>query len=105
MAELTLSGFLRIVTNPKIFVDPTPLDVAVREIERIRNRPNCVPIRPGPRHYDIFIDLCRKGHAKGELVADAYFAALAIEHGCEWLSFDRDFARFPGLNWATPPED
>jgi hypothetical protein len=36
-------------------------------------------------------------------VADAYLAALAIEHGCQWISFDRDFARFPGLNWSKPP--
>jgi hypothetical protein len=40
--------------------------------------------------------------AKGNLVPDAYLAALAIEHGCEWISADRDFARFPGLRWRHP---
>ena len=98
-----MSGFLRIVTNPRVFDDPTPLDIALGEVERIRERPNYVPVRSGQRHFDIFTSLCREGNAKGNLVADAYLAALAIEHGCEWVSFDRDFARFPGLNWSKPP--
>ena len=103
MAELVLSGFVRIVTSPKIFADPTPLDLALTEVEQLRERPNFVPVRPEHRHFDIFIRLCREGNTKGKLVADAYLAALAIEHGCEWISFDRDFARFPSLNWSKPP--
>ena len=103
MAELVLSGFLRVVTSPSIFVDPTSLDLALGEVERLRQRPNFVAVRPGQRHFDIFTDLCRGGNAKGKLVADAYLAALAIEHGCQWISFDRDFARFPGLDWSKPP--
>jgi toxin-antitoxin system PIN domain toxin len=104
MAELVLSGFLRIVTNPKIFADPTPLDVAMASVDQIRQRANCVHVIPGHRHSPLFTQLCLEGNAKGKLVADAYLAALAVEHGCEWISFDRDFARFPGLNWSKPPE-
>ncbi len=104
MAELVLSGFVRIVTNSRIFADPTPLDLALNEVELLRQRPNFVPVRPKNRHFDIFVQLCREGNAKGKLVADAYLAALAIEHGCEWVSFDRDFARFSNLNWSTPPD-
>ncbi len=66
------------------------------------SRPNCHKILPGERQWDIFTDLCRKVDAKGNLVQDAWFAALAIEHGCEWITFDRDYARFPGLRWRTP---
>jgi len=40
----------------------------------------------------------------GKLVADAYLAALVVEHGGEWISFDHDFAHFPCLNWSKPPE-
>jgi predicted nucleic acid-binding protein len=40
--------------------------------------------------------------ARGNIVTDAWYAALAIEHGCTWISFDRDFARFPGLDWRAP---
>jgi len=57
-------------------------------------------VRPGPRHYDLFVEQCRRSNAKGKLVADAYHAALAIEHGCEWVSYDRDFARFDDLRWT-----
>jgi toxin-antitoxin system PIN domain toxin len=101
-SELALSGFLRIVTNPKIFHTPTPLDTALAFVSEILDRPNCVPLRPGPRHWALFTDLCRTARARGKLVADAYHAALAIEHGCEFVSADGDFARFKGLRWRHP---
>lgn len=45
----------------------------------------------------IFRDLCKVANASGNLVQDAWLAALAIEHGCEWITADRDYAKFPGL--------
>jgi uncharacterized protein len=48
------------------------------------------------------MDLCKKAAVSGNLVQDAWLAALAIESGCEWITFDRDFARFPGLRWRIP---
>lgn len=105
MAELVLSSFLRIVTNPRAFRIPTPFAEALQAVDAIRSRRNHVAFRPGSRHFDIFTGLCRAGNAKGKLVADAYLAALAIEHGCQWVSYDRDFARFPGLTWIDPVED
>jgi uncharacterized protein len=50
----------------------------------------------------IFEDLCRKSVATGNLVQDAWFAALAVESGCEWITTDGDFARFHGLRWQRP---
>lgn len=102
MAELVLSGFLRIVTNPAIFPRPTPLDRALGFCAAVRNRENCVRVVPGDRHWGIFTDLCRTAGAKGNLIPDAYFAALAIESGSEWVTTDRDFARFPDLRWFHP---
>jgi toxin-antitoxin system PIN domain toxin len=102
MSELVLSGFVRVVTNPRVFKAPTPLDVAIDVVERIRNHPLCLPINPGDRHFDLFTRLCRDGDIKGKLVADAYLAALAIENGCRWYTFDRDFGKFPGLDWSEP---
>jgi toxin-antitoxin system PIN domain toxin len=102
LAEMVLSGFLRIVTHPRVFKHPIPTEKAVRELDRLRQRPNCVIVRPGPRPYEIFTDLCLRAGAKGNLIADAYLAALAIEHGCQWVSYDRSFARFPGLDWIDP---
>ena len=102
VSELVLSGFLRIVTHPKIFKVPTPLEVALQFAEALRDRPNAVLIGPDDRHWYIFTHLCRTANAKGNLVPDAYHAALAIESGCEWITTDRDFARFDGLQWRHP---
>ena len=102
MSELVMSGVLRVVTNPRIFVDPTPLAQAVAFVDFVVTQPHCVRLRPGPRHFDLFVALCEQAAARGNLVADAYDAALAVEQGCEWLTLDRDFARFPGLSWRDP---
>jgi predicted nucleic acid-binding protein len=61
-----------------------------------------VTLRAGERHFAIFEKLCRDSDARGSLVADAYLAALAIEHGCTWITNDRDYARFERLDWRTP---
>lgn len=104
LADSVLSGFPRIVTHPRIFTPPTPLEDALTFVERLRARPNRVPVAPGPRHWDLFASLCRRAGAKGNLVPDAYLAALAIESGSEWITTDRGFARYPGLRWRHPLE-
>jgi toxin-antitoxin system PIN domain toxin len=102
LAELVLAGFLRIATHPKIFSPPSPLDAAIRFADALRGRPNCVIVAPGPRHWEIFSRLCLAANAKGNLIPDAYMAALAIESGTEWITADRDFSRFPGLRSKHP---
>jgi len=102
ISDLVLSGFLRIVTHPKVFKHPSTWNEATEFVQLVRNQPNCRSITCGERHWDIFTDLCRKADAKGNLVADAFLAAIAIESGCEWITTDRDFAKFPGLKWRHP---
>jgi uncharacterized protein len=102
VSELVLSGFLRVVTHPRIFKEPTPLPTALAFTEAMRDRPNCVSIAAGPRHWEIFRKLCTDHGVRGSLVSDAYFAALAIESGSEWITTDRDYARFAGLRWRHP---
>jgi len=102
LSEVVLHAFVRVVTNPKIFVRPSTLDESLAFVDELRRRPTCRLFRPGPRHWDIFVSLCRRAGATGTLVADAYHAAVAIEHGCEWVTNDTDFARFPGLRWRLP---
>lgn len=104
VCELVLSAVVRIVTHPRVFVKPSTLGEAFGFVEAIRERPNAVPVAPGPRHWEIFRRLCERVGAKGNLVPDAYLAALAIEHGCEWMTTDRDYSRFPGLRWRHPLE-
>jgi uncharacterized protein len=102
ISDLVLSGFLRIVTHPKVFRQPTPIETGLAYAEVLRTQPNCVPVEPGQRHWGIFTRLCRTAGVKGNLVPDAYLAALAIESGSEWITTDRDFSRFPGLRWRHP---
>jgi uncharacterized protein len=104
LSSMVLSGFLRIVTHPRLFARPDPLDDALAFTDALRESERSVLVEPGPRHWEIFERLCREGSARGNLVADAYLAALAIESGCEWITTDRDYARFPGLRWRQPVE-
>lgn len=102
MSSVALAGFLRVVTNPRVFRPTSRLEDALAFANALRSQPNCVSINPGSRHWDIFTRLCVQARAKANLVPDAWFAALAIESGCEWITTDRDFARFPGLQWRHP---
>lgn len=102
VSDLVLSGFLRVVTHPRIFDPPTPLDAALGFADALCAQPNCMPIAPGERHWGIFRRLCLEAEVRGNLIPDAYLAALAIESGSEWISSDRDFSRFPGLRWRPP---
>jgi toxin-antitoxin system PIN domain toxin len=102
VSEMVLSAFVRVVTHPRIFHPPTPLESALAFCRLLREQPNAVLINPGTRHWSIFTDLCARANARGDLVADAYLAAMAIESGCEWVTTDRDFSRFPGLRWRHP---
>jgi hypothetical protein len=104
ISDQVLSGFLRVVTHPRVFRNPTPLDAALDFVSEVRDRPNCVLITPGPRHWEIFTRLCQATRARGNLVTDAYLAAMAMESGTEWITTDRDYARFPGLRWRHPLE-
>jgi predicted nucleic acid-binding protein len=59
-------------------------------------------VTPGDNHWNIFENLCKESAAAGNLTQDAWFAALAIESSCEFITVDRDCARFKGLRWRTP---
>jgi uncharacterized protein len=102
VSDFALNGVIRIVTDRRIYENATPALIALNYAETIRDQPHAQVIGPGPRFWPIFKDLCQKAGASGKLVPDAYLAALAIEHGCEFVSTDKDFRRFPGLRWRHP---
>jgi len=102
VCDIVLSGFMRVVTHPRVFAEPTPLQTALQFVADLRSRSNCVVVSPGERHWVIFQRLCLEAGVRGNLVPDAFLAALAIEGGHEWITTDRDFARFPGLRWRHP---
>jgi toxin-antitoxin system PIN domain toxin len=102
MSTQVLSGVVRVTTHPKVFKQPSPLEEALLFGELLLGQPHCVVVQPGDAHWGIFTRLCREADVRGNLVPDAWFAAMAIEAGCEWVTLDRDFARFPGLKWRPP---
>jgi len=102
LSDHVLAGFLRVVTHPRVFDPPTPLDAALAFADALRSRPNAVVVTPGPRHWEIFTRLSQESGARGNHLPDAWLAALAIEQGCVFITADRGFARFAGLRWSRP---
>ncbi len=102
VSELVLSSLVRIATHPRVYARPSGLKEALAFAAAVRDRANAVLVAPGSRHWTIFERLCTESGARGNLVPDAYHAALAIESGSEWITTDRDYGRFPGLRWRHP---
>ncbi len=102
VADITWASFVRIATSRRIFTVPTPLDGAFGFLKAVRGQPQHVAVAPGERHLGMFEELCHAADATGDLAADAYVAAIAMEQDCELVSLDRDFARFSGLRWRRP---
>jgi toxin-antitoxin system PIN domain toxin len=97
-----LASVVRVCSHPKIFVQPSGIDELLKYCDALVTQPNARIVAPGDRHWPIFGKLCVDAKATGNLVQDAWNAALAIEAGCEWITTDRDYARFQGLNWRSP---
>jgi toxin-antitoxin system PIN domain toxin len=102
VSELVLSAFLRLTTNHRIFAEPTPVDVGLDFCRLVRTAPASVIVQPTARHWPIFAALCSQTPARGNLVPDAYLAALAIETGASFVTRDRGFARFNGVRLLDP---
>jgi uncharacterized protein len=102
LCDASLTGFLRVVTNARVFSDPTPLAVALEFVDTLQGHEAAIQIAPGARHWHLFAKLCNFIGARGNDIPDAYLAALAIESGCELATADQGFGRFPGLRWSRP---
>jgi len=102
LSPLVLSAVVRITTNHRAFAIPSLVDEAFGFCDDLLVQPHARIVEPGERHWEIFERLCITTNTAGLRVSDAWLAALAIEWGCELITLDRDFARFPGLKWRTP---
>jgi|SRR6516165_6228624 len=102
-SRYVLSRVVRITTHPRVFVPPTPLTETLRFCEFPMEQPNCV-IHPGPRHWKIFSRVCSEADVRGNLVPDAWYATLAIESGCEWVTLDRDSPALRNCSGGLRPD-
>jgi toxin-antitoxin system PIN domain toxin len=102
LADVAVAGFLRIVTHPRVYRRPTPLETAVAFVDGLVEQPTCIAAAAGARHWTILRELLADADARGNLVPDAHLAAIAIEHGATVATRDRGFARFPRVRWLDP---
>jgi toxin-antitoxin system PIN domain toxin len=102
VADAVLVGFLRVITNRRIFRQPTPPGEAWSSVETLLAAPAAILLVPGPRHWTTFARLAAQIDARGNDLSDVNLAAYAVENNATWLSADRGFARFPGLRWRHP---
>lgn len=102
ISPLALAAVVRVTTNLRAYPAPTSVEAAFKFCDNLLGQPHCQVVEPGERHWDIFKGLCTETDTRGSRVTDAWYAALAIEWGCEWITLDRDFARFPALKWQVP---
>jgi len=99
---LSLLGFVRIATNPRLFQKPLSVSQAWKQIEEWLALPTVWIPQPTSRHVEILGSLLCSSGTGGNLVSDAHLAALSIEHDLVLCSTDKDFARFPNLIWYNP---
>lgn len=98
----TITGFLRILTHPSILKNPAPLAEAVQVVSDWLERENTHLVTFGKRNWPLFAKMLTESQAKGNLVMDAHVAAMAASCGATVASTDRDFTRFPGLQFTNP---
>lgn len=101
--DAVLAGFVRVVSNPRVFDDPAPAAVAADFVAWVRDAPRARWVPSGHATWQAFGRLVDGDPAiRGNLVPDAHLAALALTHGARLATADRGFARYPGLRWFDP---
>ncbi|MDY7104482.1 MAG: TA system VapC family ribonuclease toxin [Actinomycetota bacterium] len=101
--DIVLTGFVRIATNPRVFSDPAPTPVALELVDRIRDARRTQWLAPTPEVWERFARIVDADTmVRGNLVPDAWLAALALAHGARLATADRGVARYEGLDWFTP---
>jgi toxin-antitoxin system PIN domain toxin len=95
--------FLRVVTHPRVFHPPVPLNLAIEDLRKLLAAPSLFLLAETPRHLSVMDQVVSQSGATGNLVHDAHIVALCLEHGVsEIITGDRDFSRFAGLKVINP---
>lgn len=102
-AWIALLAFVRLSTKEGLFPAPLSVDQAMDRVDAWLGAAPAMVVEPTVSHPRLVRDLLGALGAGGNLVNDAHLAALSIEHRCGIVSYDHDFARFPGVDWQPPP--
>ncbi len=98
LSDFALASVVRLATNPRVFVQPDPVEGVLEYVEALLEPPAHL-LQPGGTHWSRFAELCRHLQLRGNLVPDAYLAAVALEQRAALVTFDRGFGRYPGMRW------
>jgi uncharacterized protein len=104
LSDFAFVNVVRLATNVRVFVRPDSAQAVIDYLEALLDRPGQL-VRAGSTHWSRFAQMCRELRLRGNLVPDAYLAALALEQGAELVTFDRGFRRYPGLRWRCLLDD
>ena len=95
--------FLRVVTHPKVFQPPVPVELALRNLRKLFQSPVLHLLGETSAHWELALTCLKSSRVSGNIVHDGHIAALCIEHGVEELyTRDADFGRFAGLKATNP---
>lgn len=102
LSWVVVLGFIRLLTNPRIYQNPyTPAEI-LAVVKTWLEQPQVKIIHPSEQHFKLLKKLIEQLGTAGNLTTDAHLAALAMERGLILQTTDADFARFPGLKWRNP---
>ena len=103
LVDVVLTGFVRVVTNPRILAEPAPTSAALAFVDVLRSAPRVRWLASTSAAWATFVELSQADPmVRGNLVPDAWLAALALSHGCRLATADRGFARFARLDFFDP---
>jgi len=95
--------FLRVVTHPRVFHPPVPVDIALEDLKQVLASPSLFLLAETERHASLLEQVLRQAEATGNLIHDGHIVALCLEHGVsELITGDRDLSRFEGLKIINP---
>lgn len=100
---MVASGFLRLATHPKVFVEPTPIKAAQAFLRALLGTPG-VTMPPLGEEWPLFEKLCTQHQLSGNAIPDAWIAAAAQFHHLQLVTFDKDFRRLmkPSMVMVLP---
>lgn len=102
LAWVTLLGFLRLATNPRVFAVPLSVEEAISRVDTWLSHANVRIVVESATHWSVLRDLLGKTGASGNLTTDAHLASLAISIDATLASCDGDFSRYARLRWINP---
>lgn len=102
LSWVVVLGFIRLLTNPRIYQNPYSPQEILAVVGTWLEQPHVKIVHPSEHHFALLAKLIETIGAAGNLTTDAHLAALAIERGLILQTTDADFTRFPGLKWKNP---